>query len=99
MRKRFDEIARRKEILIERCARDRKELAAALHQIHLPLHLGAILTKAGKLLQAYPLVAGLSSLLVTGYGLKLMRTAGKFVAMARIISPVWSWWSKRRRAK
>lgn len=94
---RFDEIARRKEILIERCVVDRKELAAALNQIHLPLNLGAILAKIGKLLQAYPLAAGLSSLFVTGYGLKLTRTAGKFVAMARIVAPLWSWWSKRHR--
>jgi hypothetical protein len=99
MRNRFDEIARRKEILIERCALERNELAAALDKIRLPLNLGAILAKLGKLLQAYPLAAGLSSLFVTGYGLKLTRTAGKFVAMARMIRPVWSWWSKRRRAK
>ncbi|HEX9144435.1 MAG TPA: hypothetical protein VGA09_09205 [Candidatus Binatia bacterium] len=99
MRKRFDEIARRKEILIERCAREREELAAVLHRIHLPFNLGAVFMRAGKWLQAYPLVAGLSGLFVTGYAVKLTRAVGKLVEMARIIRPLWSWWSKRRRAR
>jgi Flp pilus assembly protein TadB len=99
MLKRFDEIARRKEILIERCAQERQELAAAFHQIHRPLNLGAVLMTAGKLLRAYPLAAGLSTLFVTAYGVKLTRVAGKVFETARIIRPVWSWWSKRRRAK
>ena len=99
MGKRFDEIARRKEILIERCAQEREELAAALNQIHLPLNLGAVFMMAGKLLQTYPLVAGLSSLVITGYGVKLTRAVGKLVGMAGMIRPLWSWWSKGRHAK
>jgi hypothetical protein len=99
MRKRFDEIARRKEILIERCAREREELAAAWRRIHLPFNLGAVFMKAGKLFQAYPVVAGLSSLFVTGLGVKLTRAVGKLVEMAGVIRPLWLWWSKRRRAR
>jgi hypothetical protein len=99
MSKRFDEIARRKEILIQRCAQEREELAAAFHRIYLPFNLGAVLIKAGKLFRAHPLAAGVSSLFVTGYGVKLMRAVGKLLEMGRFIRPLWSWWSQRRRAK
>jgi hypothetical protein len=99
MSKRFDEIARRKEILIQRCAQEREELVAAFQRIYLPFNLGAVLITAGKLLRAHPLAAGLSSLFVTGYGVKLMRALRKLLEMARIFRPLWSWWSKRRRTK
>jgi hypothetical protein len=97
MGRKFDEIARRKELLIERCAREREELADCFRQICLPLHLGAFLLMVGKALRAYPAAAaGLSSLLVTGFGAKLMRAAGKLIGVVRVIRPLWSWWSKRR---
>jgi hypothetical protein len=102
----LDEIARRKKILIERCAQEREELAASLRLFHLPFNLGAVLKRAGKLLHAYPLAAGLSSLVVIGYGVKLTRAARKLLEAARklleavrTIRPLWAWWSKRRRAK
>jgi hypothetical protein len=99
MSKRFDEIARRKEVLIERCAQEREELAAAFEQIRLPLNLGALLMAVGKVLRAYPMaVTGLSGLFVAGYGAKLTRFVGKWVRFVRITWPFWSWWSKRRRA-
>ena len=69
MSDRFEEIIRRKQVLIDRCARDREELAASCRRIHLPLGFGAVLTVLGKTLKSYPiLVAGLSTLLVGGYG-------------------------------
>jgi hypothetical protein len=99
MGSRFDEIARRKKFLIERCARDREELAACFRQVCLPFNLGAFLLMIGKTLRAYPVTAaGLSSLIVTGFGAKLMRAAGKLIAVTRVIRPLWSWWSKRRRS-
>ena len=99
MADRFDEIARRKEALIARCARERDELAAALERIHLPLNLGAVFARVGRMIQSYPLAAGISSLLVSGYGVKLTRAAGRLVELARIVRPAWSWWSKRRSRK
>jgi hypothetical protein len=100
MDRRFDEIARRKQILVERCERNRNELAACFRQIRLPLNLGMLLTPIGKVLRAYPMAAaGLSSLLATGYAVKLTRVAGKAIGMIRVARPLWSWWSKRRRRK
>ena len=99
MSKRFDDIARRKEILIQRCTQEREALAAALQRIYLPFNLGGVLIKAGKFFRAHPLAAGLSSLFVTGYGVKLTRAARKLLEITRIFHPLWSWWSKRRRAK
>jgi hypothetical protein len=99
MSKRFDEIARRKEILIQRCAQEREALAAAFQRIYLPFNLGAVLIKAGKFFRTHPFAAGLSSLFVTGYGVKLTRAARRLLEMARIFRPLWSWWLKRHRAK
>jgi hypothetical protein len=97
MGSRLDEIARRKNLLIERCARDREELAAGFRQICLPFHLGAFLLMLGKARRAYPVAAaGLSSILVTGLAAKLTRTMGKLIGVVRVIRPLWSWWSKRR---
>ena len=76
MSNRFEEIARRKQLLVDRCARDREELAAAFPRIRLPLGLGAVLTVLGKTLKSYPiLVTGISSLLIGGYEGKLTKSA------------------------
>lgn len=99
MASRLDEIARRKDLLIERCAQDREELAACVRQICLPFHLGAFLLMLDKARRAYPAaVAGLSSLLVTRLAAKLTRAVGKLIGVVRVIRPLWSWWSKRRRS-
>lgn len=98
MDRRFDDIARRKQLLVERCERDRNKLAACFKQLRLPLNLGMLFTGIGKVLRAYPMaVAGLSSLLATGYAVKLTRAAGKAISVVRTVRPLWSWWSKRRR--
>ncbi len=99
MGKRFDEIAQRKKLLIERCARDRDELAACFRQIQTPFNLGVFFIRLGKVVKAYPVAAaGLSSLFVTGVGAKLVRAAGKLLGLIRVVRPLWSWWSKRRRS-
>ena len=99
MGSRFDEIARRKDLLIERCAQDREELAACFRQLCLPFHLGAFLLMLDKARRAYPVTAaGLYSLLVTRFAAKLTRAAGKLIGVVRVIRPLWSWWSKRRRS-
>ena len=100
MSNRLEEIARRKQVLIERCARDREELATSFQRIRLPLSFGAVLTVLGKTLKSYPImVAGLSSLLVGGYGAKLAKSAGKLFSLGQAILPLWSWWTKRRKRK
>lgn len=98
MDKRFDDIARRKKLLVERCARERDELGACFQQIRFPLNLGILLTMIGKALRAYPrAAAGISSLLATRYAVKLTRFARKAIRVIRVVRPLWSWWSKRRR--
>jgi hypothetical protein len=97
---RFEEIARRKQVLIDRCARDREELAASCRRIHLPLSLGAVLTVLGRSLKSYPiLVAGISSLLVGGYAGKLTKSAGKLFSLGHAFLPLWSWWTRRSKRK
>ncbi len=100
MSSRFEEIARRKQILIDRCARDREELVASCRRIHLPLGLGAVLTVLGKTLKSYPiLVAGISSLLVGGYGGKLTKSAGTLLRLGQAVLPLWTWWTRGRKRK
>jgi hypothetical protein len=97
---RFEEIARRKQVLIDRCARDREELAASCGRINLPLGLGTVLTILGKTLKSYPiLVAGISSLLVGGYGGKLTKSAGTMFRLGQTVLPLWSWWTRRSKRK
>jgi len=100
MSDRFEEIARRKQVLIDRCARDREELAASCRRIHLPLGLGAVLTVLGKTLKSYPiLVAGISTLLVGGYGGRVTKSAGTFFKLGQAVLPLWTWWTRRRKRK
>lgn len=98
MNNRLEELARRKEALVQRCAQDRIELARSLSRVRSPLHFRTFLLAAGKMLKAYPVtVAGLSSLVVSGYVGTLTKSAVKLLSGGRMIQPVWSWWSKRRR--
>ena len=100
MSKRFEEIARRKQVLIDRCVRDREELSASCRQIHFPLSFGAVLTVLGRTLKSYPiLVAGISTLLVGGYAGKLTKSAGKLLGLGQAILPLWSWWTRRSKRK
>jgi hypothetical protein len=93
---RLEEIARRKRALIERCAEERVELSGAYRQIHSPLQLSIALVGVSRLLKTYPiLAAGISSLLVSGYGSKLTRSAADLVKLWRLTLPVWHWFTKR----
>ena len=100
MSNRFEDIARRKQVLIDRCARDREELAASCRQIHFPLGFGAVLTVLGRTLKSYPiLVAGMSSLLVGGYASKLTKSAGRLFRLGQAVLPLWTWWTRRSKRK
>ena len=96
MSNRLDDIARRKEVLVQRCAQEREELARVIQRICLPFNLSRVLSTGGKLFRSHPFAAGLSALAITGYGVKLTRAAKKLAEMIRVFRPVWSWWSKRR---
>ena len=100
MSNRLEEIARRKQALIERCTREREELVTAFRRIRLPLGFGAVLMALGTTLKSYPiLVAGVSSLLVSGYGGKLLKPALRLFKLGQVIRPLWSWWAKQHKEK
>ena len=54
----------------------------------------------GTTLRSYPiLVAGMSSLLVSGYGSKLVKPALRLFKLGQVIRPLWSWWAKQHKGK
>ena len=98
MNKRFEDIARRKQALIEKAAVERSELAAAYHRMRSPFDLGRAFVGIGRALKAYPIIAAaISSILVSGYAGKLLRGAGEMFKLWRLALPIRTWWSKRRR--
>jgi hypothetical protein len=100
MSNRLAEIARRKQLLIERCEGDRQEITASLGRVRPALGVGALLLTLGGFLKAYPvLVTGVSALLVSGYGGKLTKSAGQLLSLGQAIRPLWSWWAKSRKPK
>jgi hypothetical protein len=97
--KRFAEIARRKQLLVDQCARERDELAAGLRQVHSSLSFSALLAALGRTLKPYPvLVTGISGLLASGYAGMLMRSSGKLLRLGQAILPLWYWWNKTRQS-
>ena len=97
MNDRFDRLARRKQALIDQCARDREELAALCNRIRLPFNMGGVLVGIGKLVRDHPLLAaGASGLVVAGYASKLTRSVGGLLRLGTVLRPLWSWWGKRR---
>lgn len=98
MSNRFEDIARRKQRLIESCGRERDALAGACQQIRVPLSPRAVLVALGNTLKSHPiLVAGFSSLLAGGYGGKLAKSPGVLLRLGRAILPLW--WLIRRKRK
>jgi len=97
MTKRLEELTLRKQSLIDRCARERADLAAAWGKIRSPLAVGVTLLGVGRSLRRHPVIAaGLSSLLVSGYGAKLFRQAREMFQLWRLVQPIRMWWRKFR---
>lgn len=97
MSNRLAEIAQRKRALVERCAEERAELRSAYRQIHSPLQLSTALIGISRVLKTYPLLAaGISSLLVSGYGSKLTRSTTDLLKLWRMVVPLWQWFTKRK---
>jgi hypothetical protein len=96
MNSRLQEIARRKQDLIDKAARERYDLAKVYNSFHLPFGMSAPLLGIGRMLKTHPVVtAGLSSLLVGGYASRLLRSVTEFFKLWRIVLPLWAWWQKR----
>jgi hypothetical protein len=97
---RLQEIARRKQILIDQAARERYELGKVYNSLRLPFGMSAPLLGIVRVLKTHPLItAGLSSVLVGGYASRLLRSVTEFFKLWRIVLPIWAWWSKRDKAK
>jgi hypothetical protein len=97
---RLQEIARRKQDLIDKAARERYDLAKAYDGLRLPFGMSAPLLGIVRVLKTHPVItAGLSSLLVGGYASRLFRSVTEFLKLWRIVLPIWAWWSKRGKAK
>ena len=98
MSKRFDDIARRKQALIEKAALERLELAVAYRRIHSPFNIGGKVFAIGRLIRSYPLLsAGLSSFLIGGFSKRLLTSARLLTKLGRGFLSVLSLWPKRRR--
>jgi hypothetical protein len=97
---RLQEIARRKQILIDKAARERDEVRKLYASLRLPFGMSAPLSGIVRVLKTHPVItAGLSSLLVGGYASRLLRSVTEFFKVWRIVLPIWTWWNKRGKAK
>ena len=98
MNKRFQDIARRKQALIDKAARERVELATAFSQLRSPFDFGFILHRIGGALKARPVItAGASTLLVSGLAGKLFKGTNQILKLGRVAVPLWVWWRKHRK--
>jgi hypothetical protein len=97
---RLREIARRKQALIDRAARERAELAKAYDSVPSPFDMSGTLWGIGRVLKTHPMItAGLSSIFVSGYARRLLKPATELFKLWRIVLPIWAWWTRRRKAK
>jgi hypothetical protein len=95
---RLQDIARRKQALIEKAALDRLEVATAYRRIRSPIDLGKVLT-IGKFLRAYPiLTAGLSTFLLGGLSKRIFNSVGLIFKLGRLALPLLRFRKKPRRS-
>ena len=100
MTSRLEDIARRKQALIDRAAQERTELAAAYARIKSPLNLSSTLLGIGRALKSHPMIAaGVSSFLVSGYAGRLLKSTGELLKLWKLALPIWHWWTRRRNSK
>jgi hypothetical protein len=97
--KTLEELTRRKQALIIRAADERAQIAATCGEIRASLDFSQKFSWIARTLRTHPLVAaGISSVLVGGLAGKLVRGAGRAVALSRLVLPLWSWLNSRRKA-
>jgi len=94
---RFEEIARRKQALIDKARLERLDLAAAAAQIRSPLDMQGTFFRIVRTVGAYPLVtAGVLSFIISGFGKNLFRSARLVFKLRQLVLPLWVWWVRRR---
>ena len=99
MTSRLEDLARRKQALIAKAAQERTELATAYARIKSPLDLSSALLGIGRTLKTHPMIAaGVSSLLVSGYAGRLLKSTGELLKLWKLALPFWAWWRKRRKS-
>ncbi len=97
MANRLEEIARRKQALIDKAAQERAELARGYANLKSPFDLSSTVLGIGRTLKTHPIVAaGLSSFLVSGYAGKLLKSSIEALQLWKLAQPIWNWWRKRR---
>ena len=100
MNSRFQEIGRRKQALIDQAARERNELSKAYTNLRSPFAMSGTFLRIGRALKTHPMIAaGLSTILVSGYARRLLRSVTELFKLWRIVLPIWAWWTRRRKAK
>ena len=98
MTSRLEDIARRKQALIDKAAHERADLARAYSEIRSPLAISSTLLGIGRALKTHPIVAaGISSFLVSGYGTKLIRSTSELLKLYHLARPLWGWWQRKRK--
>ena len=99
MSNRLEEIAQRKQVLIEKAGRERADLAAAYDRIRAPFDITSTLLGIGRTLKTHPIIAaGISSFLVSGYAGKLLKSSSELLRLWKLARPLWDWWRGRRKA-
>ena len=97
MANRLEEIARRKQALIDKAAQERADLARSYANLKSPFDLSSTVLGIGRTLKTHPIVAaGLSSFLVSGYAGKLLKSSIEALHLWKLAQPIWNWWRKRR---
>jgi hypothetical protein len=95
----LEEIARRKQALVGRCAEQRTEFATVYRRLRSPFDVSGTLVGVGRTLKSHPLIAAaISSFLVSGYAGRLVRSSGELLKLWRLALPIWAWWRSRRKA-
>lgn len=97
MSKRLDELAQRKQALVNRCAQEREELAAFSRRCRIPLDVRRFLLAVGTTLKGHPLLlAGASGLLISRRGRAIVKVGFELLGLWKTFHPLWSWWLTRR---
>lgn len=98
MANRFEDIARRKQALIDKAAQERTEVARNYANLKAPFDMSSTVLGIGRALKTHPIVAaGLSSFLVSGYAGKALRSASEVLRLWKLAQPIWSWLRKRKK--
>ena len=99
MSNRFEEIARRKQALVEKAERERAELSAVCARIRSPFDVTSTLVGIGRALKTHPIIAAaISSFLVSGYAGKLLKSSAELLKLWKLAQPIWGWWRGKHKA-